>query len=364
MSRYTGTSNFSHDMPDRTGVLLCNLGTPEAPTPAAVRRYLAEFLSDPRVVEIPRLLWKLILHTVILTTRPRHVAKAYAKVWTDEGSPLLAISRRQQTALKQQLAEDLGSEVPVALGMCYGKPSIAEALNELRQAGVRRLLILPLYPQYSATTTAAVFDAVVRELGRWRWLPELRMVNHYHDEPAYIEALAGSVQGYWDEHGRSSKRLLMSFHGLPKASLEAGDPYYCECHTTARLLAEKLGLTDKEWKLTFQSRFGPAEWLQPYTDETLKTWGQAGIDAVDTVCPGFAADCLETLEEMSIQNRELFIEHGGKDYRYIPALNDSAAHIGALSSLVQRHSQGWSLSVDEKEREARQQRAQSLGSDK
>jgi ferrochelatase len=364
MSRYTGTDDFSHDMPDRTGVLLCNLGTPEAPTPAAVRRYLAEFLSDPRVVEMPRLLWKLILHTVILWTRPRHVARAYAKVWTDEGSPLLAISHRQQAALKKHLAEQLGSEIPVALGMCYGTPSMAEALDELRRAGVRRLLILPLYPQYAAATTGAVFDAVMRELGQWRWLPEVRMVNHYHDEPAYIDALAMSVQDYWDEHGRGSKRLMMSFHGLPKASLEAGDPYYCECQKTGRLLAEKLGLDDKEWKLTFQSRFGPAEWLQPYTDVTLKTWGQAGIDSVDTVCPGFAADCLETLEEMAIQNRDLFIEHGGKTYRYIPALNDNAAHIEALSSVIQRHLQGWVLNVDETERDARQQRAQSLNADK
>lgn len=361
MSRYTGTRDFSHDMPDRTGVLICNLGTPEAPTQAAVRRYLGEFLSDPRVVEIPRLVWKLILHGVILRTRPRHVAKAYAKVWTDEGSPLLAFSRRQQTALKQQLASDLGTEVPVALGMCYGKPSMAAALNELREAGVRRLLVLPLYPQYSATTTGAVFDAVMRELGQWRWLPELRMVNHYHDEPAYIDALAMSVRDYWQAHGRSSKRLMMSFHGLPKVSLAAGDPYYCECQATARLLAEKLGLAESDWKLTFQSRFGPAEWLQPYTDETLKSWGQAGIDSVDAVCPGFAADCLETLEEMAIQNREMFVEHGGRDYRYIPALNDNAMHIEALSALVQRHIQGWPLNVDESERQVRQQRARALG---
>jgi ferrochelatase len=351
-------------MPDRTGILLCNLGTPEAPTTPAVRRYLAEFLSDPRVVEVPRLLWKLILHTVILRTRPRHVARAYAKVWTEAGSPLLAISRRQQAALQQRLAEQLDTEIPVALGMCYGKPSMAEALEELRQAGVRRLLILPLYPQYAAATTGAVFDAVVRELGRWRWLPELRMVNHYHDEPAYIDALAASVQAYWAEHGRSSKRLLMSFHGLPRVSLEAGDPYHCECQKTGRLLAEKLGLGEQEWKLTFQSRFGPAEWLQPYTDETLKTWAQAGIDAVDTVCPGFAADCLETLEEMAIQNRDLYLEHGGKGYRYIPALNDNATHIEALAAVVQRHIQGWPLDVAESERTARQQRAQSLGAAK
>lgn len=364
MSRYKGTTNFSHDMPDCTGVLLCNLGTPEAPTPSAVRRYLGEFLSDPRVVEVPRLVWKLILHGIILRTRPRRVARAYAKVWTDAGSPLLAISRQQEAALKVHLAGELGTDVPVALGMCYGKPSMAEALEELRQAGVRRLLILPLYPQYASATTGAVFDAVMRELGHWRWLPELRMVNHYHDEPAYIDALAGSVQAYWAEHGRNSKRLMMSFHGLPRASLEAGDPYFCECQKTARLLAEKLGLADEEWKLTFQSRFGLAEWLQPYTDETLETWARAGIDTVDTVCPGFAADCLETLEEMAIQNRELFLEHGGRDYRYIPALNDSAAHIEALTAVVQRHIQGWPLAVEADERAARQQRARSLGAEK
>jgi len=339
---YIGESDYSHDSADVTGVLFCNLGTPEAPTAGAVRGFLREFLSDPRVVEIPRLIWWLILNLVILPFRPRHVAKAYASVWMEGGSPLMVISQQQRDALSAELKARTGVEVPVALAMSYGKPSIGQALSELRSKGVRRILILPAYPQYSASTTAAIFDAVTRELQSWRWIPEIRTINNYHDHPGYIEALAASVRAHNEENGQA-KRLLMSFHGLPKAMLKAGDPYYCQCQATARLLAEKLELADDEWAITFQSRLGKAEWLQPYTDKTLAQWGADGVESVDVICPGFSADCLETLEEIAMQNRDTFMENGGKQYRYIPALNDQDAHIQLFAELVKQHTSGWSL---------------------
>lgn len=336
-----GEANYDHESTDSTGILFCNLGTPEAPTPGAVRRFLRDFLSDPRVVEIPRLIWWIILNFIILPFRPRHVAKAYASVWMEEGSPLLVISRQQREALATELKSRTGSEIPVALGMCYGKPSIPQAMAKLREKGVRRLLVLPAYPQYSGTTTAAVFDIVSRELQTWRWLPELRMINDYHDDTLYIEALAASVTNFREKQATASQRLLMSFHGLPEAMLLAGDPYYCQCQATARLLAEKLGLAEDEWAISFQSRLGKAKWLQPYTDKTLEEWATAGVESVDVICPGFSADCLETLEEMAMQNRDVFIDNGGKQYRYIPALNSDDAHIRLFAGLVQDHIQGW-----------------------
>jgi ferrochelatase len=337
---YSSASSFDHAAGERTGVLLVNLGTPDAPTPAAVRRYLKEFLWDPRVIEMSRPLWWLVLNGVILNVRPKRSAHAYATVWTDEGSPLLAISRRQRDALQAALGAALRGPVSVALGMRYGSPSVADALRELRDAGTRRLLVLPLYPQYSATTTASVFDAVTAELQRWRWLPELRFVNHYHDDPAYIEALAASVRQFQAAHG-APDRLLMSFHGIPRRYLLAGDPYHCECQKTGRLLAEALGLAPDRWQLSFQSRVGREEWLRPYTDETLKRWGAEGVRSVQVICPGFAADCLETLEEIALQNRDIFLTAGGKDYAFIPCLNDEPAHVDALGALVRRHLQGW-----------------------
>jgi ferrochelatase len=333
-------NTFDHSSPERLGVLLVNLGTPEAPTRAAVRRYLKEFLWDPRVVEVPRPLWWLILNGVILNVRPSRSAHAYNKVWTPEGSPLLVNSREQQGALQVVLDERLPGPVSVVLGMRYGEPSIAGALQELRTKGARRVLVLPLYPQYSATTTASVFDAVTSELQRWRWLPELRFVNHYHDEPGYIGALADSVRRFQAEHGEPD-RLLMSFHGVPQRYLLAGDPYHCECRKTGRLLAEALGLVDEEWGLGFQSRVGREEWLRPYTDETLKQWAKAGVRNVQVICPGFSADCLETLEEIAMQNRETFLKAGGSEYRYIPCLNDDERHIAVLADLVEHHCQGW-----------------------
>jgi ferrochelatase len=321
-------------------VLVTNLGTPDAPTPAAVRRYLAEFLSDPRVIEVPRWLWRIILHGVILRVRPRRSAEAYHKVWTPEGSPLLVIARRQAAALQAALSARLPGPVRVALGMRYGTPSIASALRELQAAGVRRLLVLPLYPQYSASTTGSTFDAVAAELARWRWLPELRVVTQYHDDPGYVSALAASLREAWAAGGEP-ERVLFSFHGLPRRYFEAGDPYHCACQKTARLVAEALHLPHERWALSFQSRVGREEWLRPYTDLLLKEWGAAGVKRVHVACPGFSADCLETLEEIDQQNRDFFLAAGGEAFHYVPALNDRADHVAALAGLVARHVQGW-----------------------
>ncbi|MGD8812193.1 MAG: ferrochelatase, partial [Thioalkalispiraceae bacterium] len=335
MSKYKGSPSFSHDQQDSTGILLVNLGTPDAPTTDAVRKYLAEFLSDKRVIEIPAPIWKLILHGIILRVRPKKVAHAYETIWQATGSPLLSITLAQGAALETPLTQMFKGTVNIAVAMRYGKPSIANGLNELKKAGARRLIVLPLYPQYSATTTATVFDAVADELKTWRWLPDLRYISHYHDHPAYVDALANSIRAHQAEQGVAEK-LLFSFHGLPKRNLELGDPYFCECHKTARLVAERLELDKEQWQLTFQSRFGKAEWLQPYTDKTLESWGKQGIKHVQVICPGFAADCLETLEEINMQNRDIFLAAGGQQFSYIPALNDHPDHIHLLSQLIQQ----------------------------
>ncbi len=345
------SSDFRHDAAECLGVLLTNLGTPDSCSRADVRRYLGEFLWDPRVVEVPRPLWWLMLNLVILNTRPRRSAAAYERIWTDAGSPLLVISRQQEAALQEKLAQQSGFPVKVVLAMRYGNPSIPAGLEQLQQAGARRILVLPLYPQYSATTTASTFDAVAAELRRWRWLPEVRFVNHYHDDPAYIEALAASVQAYQVEHG-TPERLLMSFHGIPKDYFMAGDPYHCESLKTARLLAEKLGLDKMQWQLSFQSRLGPREWLRPYTDETLRKLAAEGVRKVQVICPGFSADCLETLEEIAMENRDAFLEAGGETYEYIPCLNADPVHIDMLAGLVARHTDGWVPEQTEAERAA------------
>ncbi|OBS09462.1 ferrochelatase [Acidihalobacter prosperus] len=337
---YQSESHYAHGRPARLGVLLTNLGTPDAPTPAALRRYLREFLWDPRVVEFPRLPWWLILNGVILNIRPKRSAHAYAKVWTAEGSPLLVHSRAQAAGLQQRLAAACTGPVSIALAMRYGTPSIEAGLRELREAGAERLLVLPLYPQYSGSTTGSTFDAVAEVLRRWRWVPELRFVNHYHDEPAYIAAMAARIRAHWAEHGRG-EHLLFSFHGVPRRYLLAGDPYHCHCQKTARLLAEALELDDDGWTIGFQSRFGREEWLKPYVDGLLKGWPGEGRRSVDVFCPGFAADCLETLEEIAMQNRELFVAAGGQHYAYIPALNDQLEHLDALAALALRHAAGW-----------------------
>ncbi len=340
MSRYTSAAEFQHDQTEYTGILLTNLGTPSAPTAAAIRRYLAEFLWDPRVVEQPRWLWWLVLHGIILRLRPRRVAKAYGEIWTEAGSPLLHISQQQAELLQTRLEAVFNGPVKVALAMRYGEPSIPAGLQALRQAGARRILVLPLYPQYSATTTAATFDAVTKELQQWRWLPELRFISHYHDHPSYIQALATSIENCWQSNGRA-EQLLFSFHGLPQRYLNAGDPYFCECHKTARLVAETLQLQDAEWQTTFQSRFGPEPWLQPYTDHTLEKLAKQGIRHVQIICPGFASDCLETLEEINMQNREIFLQAGGEQFHYIPALNTEADHIQLMTELVTQHGEDW-----------------------
>lgn len=357
MNRYLGDEHYSHDTLDATGVLLVNLGTPDAPTPAALRRYLGEFLSDPRVVELPRAVWLPILHGVILRIRPRRAAHAYRKVWTEEGSPLLAISRRQERALQTIVQDRFPGPVKVALGMRYGNPSIASALEHLRRAQVRRLLVLPLYPQYSGSTGGSTFDAVAETLKTWRWVPELRLLTHYHDHPGYIAALVGSVRDYWQQHGRGD-RLLFSFHGLPKRFLLAGDPYHCECHKTGRLVAAALGLPEDRWQVAFQSRFGREEWLKPYTDATLREWAGEGVGRVDVICPGFSADCLETLEEIDIQNRQLFLAAGGQSYHYIPALNDRPEHMIFLADLIEESARGWPETRPDWNRESAQEAAE------
>jgi ferrochelatase len=333
-------SDQTHRPAPRFGVLLVNLGTPDSPEVADVRRYLAEFLSDRRVIEASRLIWWPVLHGIILRTRPRRSAAAYRDIWTEEGSPLMSISIRQRAELQRALTDRSGREVPVALAMRYGRPSIEQALRELRDAGVERVLVLSLYPQYSASTTGSIFDRVTEVLRGWRVIPELRFIRHYPDHPAFIDALAGSVRAFQAEHGRPD-RLLMSFHGIPKEYENKGDPYRKDCERTAHALARGLDLADDQWLMTFQSRFGPKEWLKPYTDETLRAWGREGVKRVQVICPGFPTDCLETLEEVAVENREYFLEAGGEDYRYIPALNDSPAHIAALSELVLSHFGGW-----------------------
>ena len=337
---FVNTRDFRHDSPDCLGVLLVNLGTPDTPNVPDVRRYLAEFLWDPRVVEMARLPWWLLLHGVILRTRPARSAHAYQSIWTEDGSPLLAIARRQATALQGLLKARLRGPVKVALAMRYGNPSVPAALADLKAANARRVLVFPLYPQYSASTTASAFDAVTRELTRWRWLPELRFINQYHDEPGYIDALAASIRAHWAQHGEP-ERLLFSFHGIPQDYFEQGDPYHCQCQKTARLVAERLGLARERWFLSFQSRLGRQEWLRPYTDETLKAWGAAGVKSVQVLSPGFSADCLETLEEVAIENSHRFQEAGGGSYSYIPCLNDRPDHMAVLADLIVRHCGGW-----------------------
>ncbi len=315
----------------KVGVLLTNLGTPDAPTPKALRRYLAEFLSDPRVIEIPRLAWLPILHGVILRIRPKKSAALYKSVWTDDGSPLLAISKRQSEAVQQAL----GEQAIVKLGMRYGNPSIAKALREFQELGLRRIIVLPLYPQYSAATTGSTFDALAKELQSWRWVPSLSFINGYVDNPLYIDALAQSLQEHISAQGMPDK-IVFSYHGTPKRYLMAGDPYHCLCHKTTRLVREKLGLAEDRCLTTFQSRFGKAEWLKPYTDETLEKLPTEGVKHIAILSPAFSADCLETLEELEVENREVFTSAGGETYHYVPALNDRPDHIAALVDVLRR----------------------------
>jgi protoporphyrin/coproporphyrin ferrochelatase len=352
---------FEHGKPERTAVLLCNLGTPDAPTTPAVRRYLAEFLSDQRVVEIPRLVWLAILHGVILRTRPAKSAAKYASIWTPEGSPLRVWTDKQAVLLRGYLGER-GHPIIVRSAMRYGNPSIARVLDELKSEGATRVLVLPLYPQYSATTTASVHDAVHTWAQQVRTVPELRFVNRYHDNLGYIKALAKRITDLWTDRGRPDK-LVLSFHGVPRRTLTLGDAYHCECLKTARLLTEQLRIDSSLVVVTFQSRLGRAEWLQPYTEPTLIALAGQGVKRVDVACPGFTSDCLETLEEINQEAREAFLHAGGEEFNYVPCLNDQHEWIAALAAVAIQHMQGWPVgaATDAATLDAQRQRALAHG---
>lgn len=324
----------------RVGVLLINLGTPDSPEPASIRAYLRDFLGDPRVVEAPRLLWWLVLRLVILPFRPRHLVDKYRQIWFEGGSPLKLVSDQQRQALDQRLRARLGERINVRYAMTYGNPSISSALEAFQQDGVERILVLPLYPQYSATTTAAAWDALCRATFRLRNIPEIRFVKRYHLHPLYIQALAEAIREHWSRQGRQGL-LLFSFHGVPKAYVEKGDPYQRECEETARAVAALLGLQPEQWRISYQSRVGRAEWLTPYTDETMRELGRQGVRGLDVICPGFSADCLETLEEIQVENKALFEQHGGQDFQYIEALNARGSHLNLLEDLTLSNLAGW-----------------------
>ncbi len=351
---------FTHGAPEKTGILLINLGTPDAPTAQAVRPYLKEFLGDPRVVEIPRLIWWLILNGIILNVRPKKSAAKYASIWLKEGSPLRVYTEKQTVLLQGYLSWRTQAPFAVEYAMRYGQPSIPAALRKLKEQNCQRILVVPMYPQYAASTTATATDIVFRELRHMRNTPALRTIKHFHDDAGYIKALAANINEHWMKNGRPEK-LLMSFHGLPKYTLEKGDPYHCECLKTGRLLAEELGLKKEQYAVTFQSRFGKAEWLQPYTSATLKQWGADKLKRVDVVCPGFVADCLETLEEIAMEGREDFQHAGGGEYHYIPCLNARDDWMHALTDLVMDNLQGWLISPDAAELERSKLQAKEAG---
>ncbi len=341
-------SSSIHESGDKPkiGILLSNLGTPDAPTKKAVKPYLRQFLSDTRVIEPPPPKWicQLILNVVILNLRPRKSAKLYKSVWDShgEGSPLLSISKMQKSAIELQLEKKAPGKFVVALGMCYGNPSMASALSELEAEGCNSILVLPLYPQYAASSTGSVFDAVSKELSSWRNVPDFRFISSYNKEELYIQALANSVKEYQTKHGKPDF-LLMSYHGIPKRYFDKGDNYPCQCCKTTYLLASKLDLKPDEYRMTFQSRLGVAEWMKDYTDETLKSLPAKGIKNVQVICPGFSADCLETIEEISGENKTYFMESGGESFNYIPALNDREDHIDFLAQLLLKNSSDWTV---------------------
>ena len=351
---------YTHGTPQKTGILLVNLGTPEAPTSQAVRPYLKQFLGDPRVVEIPRLVWWLILNGIILNVRPKKSAAKYASIWLPEGSPLRVYTEKQAVLLKGYLGERTQTPLVVDFAMNYGNPSIADALLRLKRQNCQRILIVPMFPQYAASSTAPVFDQLFSALQKTRNVPALRTVRNFHDHAGYISSLAANINHYWSKHGRPDQ-LVMSFHGVPQYTLEKGDPYHCECHKTGRLLAEALGLSAAQYTVSFQSRFGRAEWIKPYTTATLKALGSQKTRRVDVVCPGFVADCLETLEEIAMEGREDFLHAGGGEYHYIPCLNANDDWIHALSDLVMDNLQGWLETPEAAELELSRLRAEAMG---
>lgn len=361
---YTTEPAYAHGTPEKTAVLLINLGTPDAPTAQAVRPYLKEFLSDPRVVEIPRAIWWLILNGIILNVRPKKSAGKYARIWMPEGSPLKVYTERQTRLLQQRLQERAdGMPLVVDYAMRYGNPSVASVLGKLKAQNCQRILVLPLYPQYAASSTATAFDAVYKELLQMRNMPALRSVKHFHDDPGYIQSSAQNIRDYWTRHGRPDK-LVMSFHGVPHYTLEKGDPYHCVCLKSGRLIAEALGLSEEQYIVSFQSRFGKAEWIKPYTTATLKELGQMKLKRVDVVCPGFVADCLETLEEIAMEGQEDFQHAGGGEYHYIPCLNERSDWVDALADLVLQNLQGWLEKPDSEQLEQSRLRALALHAEK
>lgn len=322
-------------MSKKQGVLLCNLGTPDAPTSDAVRKYLCQFLHDKRVVSIPRMIWCPILHGIILRTRPQKVAKLYQSIWTDDGSPLMVYSQAQRRELQVRLDQSSEEHTPIELAMCYGNPSIPKGLESLEAQGCERIIVMPLYPQYSSATNAAIFDQVNKFYKKRYFVPELSYVNGYYTHPLYIKGLADSIKAFWKDNGQAQK-LLFSYHGVPERFSKKGDPYEKQCHETTQLVVKELGLNAEQYQIAFQSRFGKEEWIKPYTDATLEEWGKNGVESVQVISPAFASDCLETLEELAVENKDIFLEAGGKEYGYIPALNDSPIHIDLLFDLLQK----------------------------
>ncbi len=361
---YLTEPGYAHGTPEKTAVLLINLGTPDAPSAQSVRPYLKEFLSDTRVVEIPKPIWWVILNGIILNVRPQKSAAKYASIWLAEGSPLKVYTERQTRLLQQQLQHHPANKIIVVdYAMRYGNPSLASVLSKLKAQNCQRILAAPMYPQYAASSSASAFDAVFNELLKMRNMPELRTIKHFHDDAGYIQASAQNIRDYWTLHGRPEK-LVMSFHGVPRYTLEKGDPYHCECLKTGRLIAGELGLNKEQYIVSFQSRFGKAEWIKPYTSATLKELGQQNSGRVDVVCPGFVADCLETLEEIAQEGKEIFQHAGGGEYHYIPCLNERPDWIQALAALVMENLHGWSSAPDTAQLEQSRLRALALGAAK
>ncbi len=341
MVKYIGEKDYEHGSKEKIGVLITNLGTPDAPNKKELKVYLNQFLSDPRVIELPKILWQIILKLVILQIRPSKSAEAYKQIWTDNGSPLLDIANRQLNKIQSSFSSK-NENIVFEVGMRYGNPSIPDALLKLQKKQVRRLLVLPMYPQYCAATTGSTFDEVTNVLQNWRWIPEMRFINQYFEEKNYIEALSNSIKSFWKNTSKPQK-IIFSYHGIPKRYLTNGDPYHCFCLKTTRLVKENMGLSDDEIMTTFQSRFGREEWLKPYTSETLKELPKQGIKNIHIISPGFSSDCLETLEELEEENKEYFMESGGENYHYIPCLNDHDDHIDVFVNLIKKHTQGWPL---------------------